>query len=425
MSFSGRSIAQSTRFGVVGSGVHRARSVAGGSGSVRISSANASTVSSGFGAGFNGHENTLHNNGKETMQNLNDRLAVYLDRVRSLETANSDLEIKIREFYERKASIGSLDYSHYYDTISALRNQIHNATIDNAKVLLEIDNARLAADDFKLKFETELAIRVGVENDMSGLRRALDELTINRSDLELDIEGLKEELVFLKKNHEEELAAVKDQVGGTVSVEMDSAPPVDLSKILAEVRLQFEAMAEKNRQEVEAWHRGQCDSLKQEVVVNNFALQSSKTEITELKRTAQSLEIELQSLLSMKNSLEGTLSETGAHYGAELQKLQALITQIEYELHNVRSDSEHQSQEYKRLLDIKTRLEMEIATYRRLLEGEEESYITIEPTKFMISIVNKHEINTSSSIKKVKAVVEESVDGKVVSKRVQEFVETS
>lgn len=53
------------------------------------------------------------------------------------------------------------------------------------------------------------------------------------------------------------------------------------------------------------------------------------------------------------------------------------INMLEAELANVRYSIDQQGQEYRMLLDIKTRLEQEIATYRSLLETEESWYSSL------------------------------------------------
>ncbi|XP_032644864.1 keratin, type I cytoskeletal 19-like [Chelonoidis abingdonii] len=364
-------------------GSFRAPSIHGGSGGRGISVSTARFVSSGVGGGlgggyggglyggFGGGDGLLSGNEKTTMQNLNDRLATYLEKVRTLEETNSELEVKIRDWYQKQGPGPTCDYSLHYKTIDNLRDKILAATIDNSKIVLQIDNARLAADDFKTKYETEQALRMSVEADIGGLRRVLDELTLARTDLEMQIESLKEELAYLKKNHEEEMKALDGQTGGQVSVEVDSAPGIDLTKVLADMRDQYEVMAEKNRKDAETWFNSKIEELNQEVAINTEQLQTSKTEITDLRRTLQGLEIELQSQLSMKAALEGTLADTENRYGAQLAQIQHLIGNIEAQLTDLRADMERQNSDYKILMDIKTRLEQEIATYRQLLEGHD------------------------------------------------------
>lgn len=373
----------SVRFG--SGGVFRAPSIHGGSGgrgvsvsSTRIVSSSSGGYVGGRGGSFSGAltvtDGLLGGNEKITMQNLNDRLASYLDKVRALEQANGELEVKIRDWYQKQGPGPFRDYSQYFKTIEDLRDKILGATIENSKIVLQIDNARLAADDFRTKFETEQALRLSVEADINGLRRVLDELTLARTDLEMQIENLKEELAYLKKNHEEEISALRSQVGGQVSVEVDSTPGIDLAKILSEMRSQYEAMAEKNRKDAEAWYLTQIDELNAQVAVHTTQIQINKTEVTELRRKVQDLEIELQSLLSMKAALEGSVAEIEARYGAQLSHIQGVISSIEVQLSNVRADTERQNQEYQQLMDIKSRLEQEIATYRSLLEGQEAHY---------------------------------------------------
>ncbi|XP_069808679.1 keratin, type I cytoskeletal 15-like [Dendropsophus ebraccatus] len=427
-------------------GIYRAASVHGGGfGGSSISMASASSArglgagfgggagfgsgfggGAGFGSGFGGGagfgsgsggsfsaggggDGLLSGNEKYTMQNLNDRLANYLDKVRSLEEANNDLEAKIRDWYSKQGSVTvrEQNFAGFYGAIDELRDKIFVATINNSKVILEIDNARLAADDFRLKFENELALRQSVENDINGLKRVLDELTMTRSDLELQIEGLKEELVYLKKNHEEEISESKQQAAGTVNVELDAAPGVDLLKTLNDLREQYEHIADKNRREAEAWFLSQVESLQNEVVTSTQQVQTNQTESTELRRSHQSLEVELQSLLSAKASLEASVAETEGRYAAQLFQMQAVISGYEAQLGELRSDLERQNQEYKTLLDIKSRLEQEIATYHQLLEGE--------GGKIASGEFKSGSSTTTTTTTKVQAIIKEEVGGKVIS----------
>lgn len=72
-----------------------------------------------------------------------------------------------------------------------------------------------------------------------------------------------------------------------------------------------------------------------------------------------------------KQSLEQTLQDIKARYHSQLAALQALLNSIEAQLMQIRADADRQNKQYNELLDMKIRLEQEIATYRRLLEGEE------------------------------------------------------
>ncbi|CAM4635027.1 keratin, type I cytoskeletal 19-like isoform X1 [Lepidochelys kempii] len=398
-------------------GVPGGLSVCGGAGSTssRLFSGNASLVGPGLGGGAR-ETGLLSMNEKDTMQNLNGRLAAYLETVRSLEEANGQLELQIREVYAKRALAGCQDLSGYFNTIAELRSEIQAASTSNAQLILQIDNATLAADDFRVKFESELATRLGGESDVAGLRKVLDELTLSRASPQEELESLQEELAQLQKNHREEAAALQGRLGGSVSVEVDSAPGVDLVKTLAEIRDQYEDVIERNRREAAAWHKEQCETVMQEVATSAEAVQGARTKIMELRRIVQGLEIELQSLCSMKEALEGTLAETQAGSGGDLAQLRGRVAWKEAELAQLRSGTQRQAEEHQQLLDLKTRLEMEIATYRRLLEGD----AVRSGAKSPVRQTPPEAANSSPTSRRVKTAIEELLDGRVLSSHTEE-----
>ncbi|XP_037665007.1 keratin, type I cytoskeletal 40 [Choloepus didactylus] len=313
----------------------------------------------------------FNSNEKETMQFLNDRLASYLEKVRGLEEMNAELESRIREQCDQEIPLVCPNYQCYFNTIEDLQQKILCTKAENSRLAVQLDNCKLAADDFRSKYEAELSLHQLVETDLSGLRRILDELTLCKADLEAQVESLKDDLLCLKKNHEEEVNLLSEQLGDRLNVELDTAPTIDLNGVLDEMRCQYETVLADNRRDVEEWFAAQTEELNQQQLSSTEQLQGCQREILELKRTASTLETELQTQQSLTESLECTVAETEAQYSSQLAQMQSLIDNVQAQLAEIRCDVEWQNQEHEVLLDTKARLECEIAMYRGLLERED------------------------------------------------------
>ncbi|XP_027726213.1 keratin, type I cuticular Ha4-like [Vombatus ursinus] len=313
----------------------------------------------------------LNGSEKETMQFLNDRLANYLEKVRRLEREKEELEGKIQEWSQCHVPAMCSNYTSYFKTIDELQRKLLCSKSENSRLAVQVDNAKLAADDFKTKYKSELYLRQLVETDINSLHRNLDDLSLAKCELESRVGSLKEEMLYLKKNHEQEVHNLQCQLGDKLCIELDTAPLGDLNRVLGEMRCQYEAMVETNQNDVEQWFIAQSEGISLQVMSCSEELQCCQSEILELKRSVNALEVELQAQHKMKDCLENSLTESETRYSAELAQMQYLISNVEEQLADIRADLERQNHEYRVLLDVKARLVCEISTYRNLLERED------------------------------------------------------
>ncbi|XP_059823500.1 keratin, type I cytoskeletal 18-like isoform X1 [Hypanus sabinus] len=309
-------------------------------------------------------------NRQDELQVLNKRLAAYMNKVKRLETSNKELENKIKGALTNKGTM-TRDWQSYEKPVLDLCKQVQDTNLDNAGLTLQLDNCELASDDFKVKWQSEMDLRQSVEQDLNGLRRILEDTNMGRGQLEAQIESLNEELGYLRKNHQEEVDELRRQISNSsVSVELENTEEEDLGQMINKIREEYQALADQNKKEAEECYRKKFDSASLEVSKNNEALQAAKQNVADLRRQIKTLEVEQRTLGATIHSLEDTLQDTEDRVAKELQSLANIIANLEQDLAQYRTDLKNRAMEYQTLLNTKMRLQAEIDTYRKLLEGD-------------------------------------------------------
>ncbi|KAJ4920564.1 hypothetical protein JOQ06_022125 [Pogonophryne albipinna] len=354
------------------------------------------------------------------LQHLNDRFASYIEKVRFLEQQNQALAVEVERVRGREPTrIADL----YEEEMSELRRQVEILTNQRARVEIERDNLGDDVDKLKLRLQEEMIQREEAENNLAAFRADVDAATLARLDLERRIETLQEEIAFLKRIHEEEIRELQTQMQETqVQIQMDMSKP-DLTAALRDIRAQYEGIAAKNISEAEDWYKSKVTDLNQAVSKNNDALKTARQETMEFRHQIQSYTCEIDSLKGTNESLMRQMRDMEDRHGREAGGFQDNITRLETEISNMKDEMARHLREYQDLLNVKMALDVEIATYRKLLEGEE-SRITLPVQSYSTLSFREtspeHQRSTELHSKKtvlIKTI--ETRDGEVVSESTQ------
>ncbi|CAK6442468.1 unnamed protein product [Pipistrellus nathusii] len=323
---------------------------------------------------------------KAELQELNARLHDYVRRVRELERENLLLEEELRRRHgglwgaEDQAARWAAAEAAAAEEARGLRLQLDELSWATALAEGERDALRRELREVRLLAEEARAARRRLDAELGARRRELQEALGARAALEALLGRLQAERRDLDAARERDLRELRAALAASLTVSysaralLPAAPPPPL---LREVRDSCSLLVAESWRDAVQVYEEQVRALEAALSCGEESRRQAEEESRLCAREAEALQRQALELEQLRALLEEELMRMREAYELQALERQSAIARLEDEKAALTLAMADRLRDHQELVQVKTSLSLEVATYRALLEGESNPEIQI------------------------------------------------